>query len=277
MSPLNALLRLVFDGLLLPFRGLPPWVGLTVVSLLTAILMLVLFKRTSNQDKLAAVKRRIHAGLFEIRLFNDDLRAILRAQSEILRANGKYLGLSMVPMVFILPPLVLVMAQLQFQYGYEGLDQGATTLLAVELTGEGDEPAAERPNLTLELPEGLRLDSPPVWIPAEREMVWRLVAEAEGEFEATIDLDGESYSKTVRVAPGLARRSPERRRGTLLNQLLYPAEPPLPRSGPIEAIRVGYPDAEVGFLFWKAHWMVVFFVLSMVFAFLLRKRLGVTI
>lgn len=277
MSLLNALLRVVFDGLLWPFHGLAPWVGLTVVSILTAILMLLLFKKTSNQDKLEAVKRRIHAGLFEIRLFNDDLRAILRAQAEILRANLKYLGLSLVPMVFILPPLVLIMAQLQFQYGYRGLERGATALLEVELAGEGDDPLAERPNLTLQLPTGLRLDSPPVWIPSEREMVWRLVAEGDGELEALIGLDGERYSKSVRVAEGLSRRSPERRRGTFLNQLLYPAEAPLPKDGPIEAIRVGYPGADVGFLFWETHWMVWFFLLSIVFAFLLRNRFGVTI
>ena len=75
MSLLNALLRVLFDAALAPFRGLHPLVGLTVVSLLVSIGMLLVFKRTSAQDQLAAVKRRIHAGLFEIRLFNDDMLA----------------------------------------------------------------------------------------------------------------------------------------------------------------------------------------------------------
>ena len=71
--------------------------GLAVVSLATAILMLLSFKRTSNQTRLAAVKRQIHAAIFEIRLFNDDLRAIFRAQREILRHNLTYLRLSLRP------------------------------------------------------------------------------------------------------------------------------------------------------------------------------------
>ena len=54
--------------------------------------MLLVFKKTSNQAKLEAVKRQIHACLFEIRMFSDDLPAILRAQREILRHNLRYIG-----------------------------------------------------------------------------------------------------------------------------------------------------------------------------------------
>ena len=97
MSAVNALLRTVFDVLMSPFRSLPPIVGLLVVSLVAAVCMLLVFKKTSNQKKLEAVKRQIHACLFEIRLFNDDLPAILRSQMEILRHNLNYLRLSAVP------------------------------------------------------------------------------------------------------------------------------------------------------------------------------------
>ena len=91
-------------------------------------------------------------GLFEIRLFNDDLRAILRAQSEILRTNLTYLKLSLWPMVWILPPLVLVMVQLQFHYGYSGLEIDDPVLLEVDFK-EGrvsEEPTAESGGLDAE-------------------------------------------------------------------------------------------------------------------------------
>ena len=155
MSYLNAALRLVFDLLLAPFAGLPPIVSLSVVSLLVSILMLVVFKKTSNQEALALTKRRIHAGIFEIRLFNDDLRAILRAQNEILRTNLTYLRLNLWPMLFLLPPLVLVMAQLEFHYGYEGLRPGERALLTVDLApdaaagGNHAQPPSERRLVTL--------------------------------------------------------------------------------------------------------------------------------
>src|SRR5918995_3026532 len=135
MSLLNASLTRAADWVLAPFSMLHPMVSLTVASLATAAAMLFVFKRTSDQARLAAVKRLIHAGLFEIRLFNDDLLAILRAQLEILRHNATYLRLSLVPMLWVIVPLVLVIAQLQFHYGYAPLQPGDRALLKVQLRG----------------------------------------------------------------------------------------------------------------------------------------------
>ena len=134
MNFVNGALRPLFDALLLPFRALPPIVGLLVVSLVAAIGMLLVYKRTSNQDRLEAVKRQIHACLFEIRLFKDDVPAILRAQTEILRHNAKYLALSLVPMLWMIVPLTLVIAQLQFHYGYRGLRPGEDFIVKARLS-----------------------------------------------------------------------------------------------------------------------------------------------
>jgi uncharacterized membrane protein (DUF106 family) len=277
MSLVNAALRPVFDLVLAPFAGLPPLVSLVVVSLVVAIFMLLVFKRTSNQAALADVKRRIHAGLFEIRLFNDDLRAILRAQNEILRTNLSYLRLSLVPMLWILPPLVLIIAQLQFHYGYEGLEAGKSTLLQVDLAPEAV-PAGVRPRATLDLPPGLRAETDEVWIPAEAQLAWRLVPEEEGDYEIGIAIDGaDAVSKSVRVTDRTVRLSPVRVDGSFLSQLIYPAEPPLPADGPVRAIHVGYGDREVSVLGLGMHWMIPFFVLSIAFAFALRGRMKVTI
>lgn len=278
MSFVNTILRTVFDGLLYPFRGLPPWVGLTVVSLLASIGILLIFKRTSNQEALEAIKRKIHAGLFEIRLFNDDLRAIMRAQFQILGHNLVYLRYSLAPMVWILPPLVLVMVQLQFHYGYRGLEIDDPVLLEVDFK-EGavsEEPTAEsKPALELRIPAGIRVETPGVWIPKQRQLAWRIAAEEPGDYEIGMVLDGETYTKAVRVSDIVVRRSPIRVASGFLDQLLYPAEDPLPSSSPIQAITVNYPEdpAFAG----VPKWMWIFFVLSIAFAFALRKRMGVTI
>ena len=277
MSYVNAALRPLFDLLLAPFAGLPTIVSVVVVSLLTAILMLVVFKHTSNQTALADVKRRIHAGLFEIRLFNDDLRAILRAQSEILRTNLTYLKLSLWPMVWILPPLVLVIAQLQFHYGYEGLRPGQSTLLEVDLKA-GAVQDGVRPAATLDLPDGLRAEGREVWVPAESQLAWRLAADAAGDYAVKVTVDGaESVSKTVRVTDRTVRLSPVRVDPSFLSQLIFPAEPALPTDGPVQAIHVAYEDRAVSVLGLGMHWMIPFFVLSIAFAFALRGWMKVTI
>jgi hypothetical protein len=289
MSLLNSALRRLFDLLLLPFQSLPAAVGLTVVSLLAAIGMLWVFKRTSNQAQLEAVKRRIHAGIFEIRLFNDSFRQIWRAQMGILRANLVYLRYSLVPMLFILPPLAFVVAQLQFHYAYAAPAAGDRTVLAATF-GDGwlaggrvPVSASGKPQAALELPAGLVAETPALWTPGDRTLRWRLRVERPGDQTIRVRIGERVYEKALRGTRALERRSPVRPGRSWLDQFVYPAESPLPADGDLSALAIDLRPATValpGFTVREMAgvpaWMTVFFVLSIVFAFALRKRFGVT-
>jgi len=274
MEFINAALRPLFDWLLYPFRGLSPMVGLVIVSALTGVALLLIFKRTSNQDALETVKRRIHACIFEIRLFNDDLRFMFRAQGAALRASLTYMRLSLIPMLWTLPPLVLVIAQLQFHYGYDGFVPGDSTTLHVVL--KESVVLDGKPAIDIESPAGVEVVDPPVWVPSQREMAWRVDVTELGAHELVISVNGASTTKAVAASEIITRRSPFRVTG-FLDQLIYPAEPPLSADSPFERITVVYEDATVNLLGWDTHWLIAFFILSMLFAFLLRKPLGVTI
>jgi uncharacterized membrane protein (DUF106 family) len=278
MDPVNALLRWLFDLVVMPFRGLSPIVGLTIISLVVSVGMLIGFGRLSDQKALAEVKRHIHAGVYEIRLFKDDLAAIFSAQLGILRETWTYFKLSMVPMLWMIVPMVIVVIQLQFQYGYEPLAPGESTLLRVELT----EPAAERvaatdgAELSLEAPAGVRVETPVAWVPSQREAGWRIVGETPGDYQLTVRVGDETLTKSVRVAGTTELRSPVRP-SAFLDQLVWPAESPIPRGSQVEAIRVDYVDGEIDMFGWGTHWIIAFFILTMVFAFALQKPLGVKI
>jgi len=274
MSFINSALRVLFDGILFPARNWSPLLSLAILSLVIGIAMLVVFKYTSNQAGLADIKRRIHAGLFEIRLFNDDPIAIFKAQGEILRHNLSYLRLSLVPMLWMIVPLFLVIAQLQFHYGYDGLVPGQSTIVKVKLAGTAPE---GRPDVSLEAPPGLRVETPGVWVPETNEVAWRIAAQDRGSYEIKLRVAGQDYSKSVQVSDAIVRRSPERFAPSWWKEALFPAEAPLPRGGAVESIAIAYPEREIISLFGYGHWIIVFFVLSMVFAFALRNRVGVTI
>jgi uncharacterized membrane protein (DUF106 family) len=277
LSPINASLRALFDALLWPFRSLPPIVGLAVVSLLVAVGMLLVFRATSNQRRLEEVKRAIMAGLLEVRLFNDDFGAVLRAQGEILRQNLRYLGLSLVPMAWMLVPFILITAQLQFHYGYEGLTPGEPALVKVQLKPEAlNSIPADGPSVTLEVPAGLRVETPAVWAPALGELAWRIAAEQPGTYELVVTVAGTPVTKQVVVSEQVIRRSPIRVARSVLDELLYPAEPPLDASVPLRSIEVTYPSRAIEIAGVEMPWLVAFILLSMAFAFLLRGRFGVT-
>ena len=281
MSFINAILRPLFDGLLYPFRDMHPLVGLTLVALLTAIFTLLVFKHASDQQALAAVKRKIQGSLFEIRLFNADFRAILVAQSDILKHSLTYLKLSLVPMVLVLPPLVLVIAQLQSHYGYQAPKPGGTFVVEAQLTeAAASTLEGRRPDAVLHSSgDGLPVQTPAVWVAGQQRLAWRVGLLSPGAYTLTLSLGGTKATKSFDASPQNVRRSPLKVRNGFVDQLLYPAETLLPAGGPFQSIGVRLQDAELRIpgLGWGTHWLVAFFVLTLVFIWALKVVMKTTI
>lgn len=277
MDLLNWVLGRSVDVLLLPFRTLPPIVGLTVVSALTAVGMLMVFKSTSDQRRIADTKRSIVAAMFEIRLFNDDPRAILRAQLEILRHNLTYLRLSLIPMAWMAVPLLLLVVQLEFHYGYGGVDPGQAVLVKAELKPDSAALMAggTHPLLSLDASTGVRIETPAVWMPVIREAGWRITTDRRGEFELTVHAGGETATKSLLASNEIARRAPTRFERSVFNQIFYPAEPSLASNSVLKSISITYPPRYVSVFGWEVNWLIVFIALSIGFALVLRNWVGV--
>ncbi|MEP7118756.1 MAG: hypothetical protein ABI880_14300 [Acidobacteriota bacterium] len=271
MTALNALLVRVADAVLGPLAGLPPLAVLLALALMTALAVLGAMKLVSNQTQMAAAKRRIHADLLEMRLYNDDLRALLRAQGALLRHNGSYIWLSLLPVAVTALPLTLAIAQVQGWYGYTGLDVGTATTVTVDLRGAGP---AQPP--TLDAPS-LSVDGPGIYFPSLHQVLWRVVPREPGSHQLRVVVDGTSVEKTVDIGAGVSRRSPSRAGPGLVTQLLYPSEPPVPDGGPVAAIRLDYPERDVPVFGYPLHWLVIYVAASFAFVLALRGPLGIVI
>jgi len=136
-----------------------------------------------------------------------------------------------------------------------------------------------RPDIGLDLPDGLRIVTGPVWVPSLAQISWELGVDAEGDYDLEVAVDGEKAAKRLRATSRLVRLSPERPSRTFMDQLEWPSEQPLEDGSAIRSIVLGYPEGAIAFLGWEFEWafawMVAFFVLTMVIAFLLRKPMGV--
>jgi hypothetical protein len=278
LAAVNAAATWGFDAAFALLAALPPLVSLLLVSLVTAVAMLLVVARTSDQPRMAATKRAMHAGLFEIRLFNDDLVAMLRAVGDLLWQNARYLRLSLVPLLWMAIPLVIIIAQLQAFYGYAGLVPGEAVLLKAELdNAAGPATSAATAAPTLEAPPEIRVETEAVQLAGSGEVLWRIVPLSAGDFTVTVRTGEHAATKTVHVSGGIARRSPLRVGRGVTNLLLYPSEPLLDASGPVTAISLTYPEPGLNLLGFRVHWLVVFMVVSMAGAFALAKRVGVTL
>ena len=276
MVAINAVLRPLFDAILGLTADWPVWVGVLLWSIPVSVFALWIFKRASNQDRITAVKAKIHACLFEIRLFNDDIRAIFRAQWEIIGHVLHYQMLAFKPMIWILPPLVMVMVQLLAFYGFRGLEPGESALVTV--TTE-EMPANAQPDLDLIVPNSVIIETPGVWAKDLGQMAWRIRADEPGAFTLQVMHDGAAHEKSLEVTDRTIRLSPERPGGSFLGQLEWPSETPLSDASGLRSITLSYPEATLAFLGLEMEsqwaWMILFFILTMIIALALKKPMGV--
>jgi len=261
----NSAFGKIFEALFLPFRGMSPWVGMILISFLTGLLMLFVFKWTSNQQGIQKVKNKIKAHLLELRLFKDSLSQSLRSQGNILRCNLTYISYSVKPMLVMILPLILILIQLNFWFGYGSLQPNESAILKIKLT-EDQNPLEAK--IAVQPSSGLVMETPPLRIEESQEINWRFSATQEGIQQFTVTINGETVTKKVSVAQkSLSKISPLKTNKKFLDQVMYPTESPIKNQIPIKAIEIQYPHKSMNLFGWKIHWIIVYFAISIIFGF----------
>jgi hypothetical protein len=278
----NAALVIVTDVMMKPLLQLPPFLSLFLISLITAALVVWVIARTSDQVRVRQTKRLIQAALFEIRLFNDDPRAVVRSMRDALRHNATYLRLSLVPLALMSVPLLLAMAHLDPYYRYAGLTGGSPALITVTWREKDDrhrEASIDR-SIALDVPATVKVEAGPVQLADKTEVLWRIRPVAPGDaagdvvptdLTVTVRVGDDAITKTVHVSDAPGRRSRARVAPGIAGQLLHPSEPPLEASGPVRAVTVAYPEVAVHVLGMDIDWLVVYGALTMACALALAR------
>lgn len=268
----NSVFGKIFELIFFPFLSMSPWIGMILISFLTSLLMLFVFRFTSNQKGIRQVKNKIKAHLLELRLFKDSLSLSLKAQGNILRYNLKYIGYSAKPLLVMIIPLILILIQLNLWFGYDALTPGQKTILKVKLE-EGHNPL--NINLAIEPSSGFDIETPPLRIEEEREINWRLNAREKGVHDLILIATNQRLTKKVSIAQKpLSKISPLKVRRNFIDELLNPGESPFSGDLPIKTIELKYPAKNMNLFGWNIPWLwsippwlVIYFALSIIFGF----------
>ena len=270
---INATLTLVFDIICWPLQALDPIWAMVVISLVVGLLMVWIFGKISNQDAIKLIRDRIRGNLIGVRLFQNDVRVVLGLQATIMRDTLRFMTHALGPMLVLLVPLVLVMTRLNLRFSARPLRPGEHALVKVQVR----DAAVLRGPVHLEPPDGLTVDTPAVRISSGREVAWRIRAGEPGWHSLLVQIGDESIKKELVVGNGWAAVSELRTGRSLWDILLYPGEPPIPRSLSMESIEVNYPSPDLAIFGWNFHWLVLFLILSIAFGFAFKGVLGVEI
>jgi len=241
--------------------------SLIIISVLTGFALLWVFRMTSNQEAVKETKKRLQARLLEMRLYGDDPGTVFKAQGALLRLNARYLALMLRPAVFATVPMVLLLLVMDGFYGKQPLDLNHSAIVTVQLSAPAD---AE-----LEAPDGIEVETPAVRAMSDSQVSWRIRPTRDVSGELRIVSNGASATKSVRAGQGIGFLS-SRRVGSVVDLFLHPGELPVSADG-FEWIDLEYPSANVSMFGISAHWLVWFLIFSMVPAYLLKGKFGVTL
>jgi hypothetical protein len=134
------------------------------------------------------------------------------------------------------------------------------------------------PNISIEAEKGLKIETPMLRIPETATLYWRLRADQFGTHNITVKTPGHPIKKRIIVANALLSRiSLISTNPDILKIITTPGVERIFNDSFVAEIRVRYPPRRIEIMGRKIHWLLVFFILTLAFAFILRRPLKVHI
>jgi uncharacterized membrane protein (DUF106 family) len=123
----------VINSLLSAYSAMVSWApaaaGFAVIAALTGVVMLLVFRKLSDQERIGAAKRKVQAHLLELRIFRDEPAVMWRAQGALMKHNLRYLGLMLQPALVLALPITLLLVHLDAFYGRAPLEIGQPAIV----------------------------------------------------------------------------------------------------------------------------------------------------
>ncbi len=258
---------------LAPIGWLPGWLSITLVSVITGIGLLLIFKYTSNQRAIKGVRRSIRANRLTGSLFRDRVALGFRAQGCALLGGARLLLLNIVPMLVMSIPVALLLCQLSVWYQAKPLRVGEETTVTLKLNGDIGEPM---PAVILEPTSAVEDTAGPARVFNQREVCWNLIAREPGLHRLRFSIEGQTFEKEIAIGDGFMPVSPLRPSWDWFDAMEYPREKPFGRDSVVQSIAIEYATRS-GWASGANNWIIYWFAVSLIAGFLLRHRLGVNL
>lgn len=267
--PANALGRWLFA----PLTGLGGWQSNTIISAVTGVILLIIFKHTSNQKAIGRVRDGIKANLLALKLFKDSLVVTFQSQGRLFKSAFLLLFYSIKPMLVMIVPVCLVLSQIALLYQVRPLQKGEETIIVMQLN---EEKASAQPVISINSLQGAEILIDQTHISSKKQVWWKIRALEDGYHNIVFLVNEREIDKQLAVGDGFKRVSSKRPGWRWSDILMHPAEKPLGADSVVESITIDYPRQGRTFCSIDG-WLIYFFLASMVFAFAFKPVLKVRI
>jgi len=268
------------DILCAPFVWGPALFYLYAVSLVSAFLLLILFKKISNQEKISYHQKKIFGYLLEIGIYRDQFRRIMINQFNILKHLFLYLRYTVLPLIILGFPVVLIVLQIDNRMGLRPLQLNESFVIRVVLEADHQQDTnILESRLALKTTSGISVETPPLRIASERAVYWRarLKSLYPQNFRVGLPSTNGSVHRDVSSVKQKGGFSRSRTKAGSFNFFMNSAETPVPKDSPFHTISIDYAAATYPFLFWNISAVAYYFILTLFFGFLFKPMIRVKI
>jgi len=267
--PMNVLGRFV----LAPVAVLPGWLSNTIIAAVTGLLLLIIFKHTSNQRAIGQVRDNIKANMLALKLFKDSISVTLQTQARLFKGALQLLLYAVVPLLVMVVPVSLLLGQLGLWYQSRPLLPGEQTVVIMKLNSKINSPW---PQVSIESMPAAEVITGPFRIFSKRQICWEIKALEAGNQPIVFQVETDKIEKELVIGDGFMRVSAKRPGWRWSDILRHPAERPFGPDSTVRSISIDYP-ARLSRTSGTDWWLFYFFVVSLVFALLFRPFLKVKI
>src|SRR5262245_39235960 len=205
---LNTGANAVGSVVLAPVAVLPGWLSATLIAVITGVLLLIVFKYTSNQRAIKRARDDINAHLLALKLFKDSAAVAVQAQGRVRLGGVRLFLLALGPMAVMAVPVALILGQMSLWYQQPPLRVGDEAVVTLKLNGEAGTPS---PKVRLEPTDAASdMIGPVRGDRSKREVCWKLQAQEKGRHRLVFVIGDQTVEKELTVGDGFMRISSQR-------------------------------------------------------------------
>ena len=268
MKTLHLLLADLLETILSPLAAWSPLGALILISAVFGVLVALVFRWTSNQQKLSRIANQCRAQVLAIKLFKDDPKSIFRAFGNLLKYSAQRIWCLVPSMMVILLPSILLLVHLAVWYEHRPLSPGETAIVELQLA---DKAWNARQEFTPELSTQLSLETVPLRDLKNKSVLWRVRVDEVGPSSIQWNINSQVVKKTVALSdePDVLLPVSVRRAGTgWMDRLLHPVEEAFDSASPVRGISIQHSNRSTPLFGWNIPWWLTVLLVSILAAFL---------
>ena len=267
LEKLNSIFVNIFNFILIPVSNFSDEVKILYISILSGIVFLLIYGKVSNQKGIKETKRKIMAKVIEVALFRHSIKVCLNAQGALFKQGFKYLSFALIPLLILMVPCILIMAQINFHFQNRGLLEKEDAIIELSLDDPDDLTEYELKASSGTLSPALRVDD-------ELKIIWKYKNNNGTNLKDNVNLELTLDDLSLNIPLSIDGKKPSLLTYSrdFFEGLLFPSKFKVSKDfKEIKSISIKYPNANQTYLGVTINWLWVFLIVSILSGLIASK------